>query len=314
MSPIIKTGARAVTPKVEAPPAVVPAPEPESKPVAAKDPWMETALHIYNDIDQGTPEWFAARCGIVTASVVGQLVTSRQPSAIEADCPECGASAAEPCIGKRSPGPLKTLHPARAAVARGMDRVLGADLNNDTARALILSLAAERITQYVEPTATSRDMERGQLDEPYARAVYSERYAPVTEVGFMVREFDGFKLGFSPDGLVGDDGLIEIKSRKQKIQLKAFLDDAVPAENIAQIQTGLLVSGRGWCDYVSYNGGMPPYVKRVYPDLLWFDAILSAAEQVEKNITGMVDTYLARTAGNLPTERINHFPELEITF
>ena len=272
------------------------------------------SLHVFKELDQNTPEWFAARCGIVTASVVGQLVTSRQPTAIEADCPECDAVPAEPCTGKRSPGPLKTLHPARAAAAREMGRVLGADLNNDTARSLIMSLAAERITQYVEPMFPSRDMERGTLDEPYARDVYSERYAPVDQVGFMVREFEGYKIGYSPDGLVGADGLIEIKSRKQKIQLKAFLDDAVPGENIAQIQTGLLVSGRDWCDYVSYNGGMPPYIKRVHPDPLWFDAILTAVERVEKSITDMIDTYLTRTAGNPPTERINHFPELEITF
>lgn len=271
-------------------------------------------LHIYKELDQNTPEWFAARCGIVTASVVGQFVSSRQPSAIEADCPECGAMASEPCTGKRSPGPLKTLHPARAAAARGMDRVIAADLNNDTARSLIAHLAAERITQYVEPTPTSRDMERGTLDEPYAREVYSERCASVDQVGFMVREFNGYRIGYSPDGLVGDDGLIEIKSRKQKIQLKAFLNDEVPLENVAQIQTGLLVSGRDWCDYVSYNGGMPPYVKRVHPDQEWFDAILTAAVQVEKSITDMIDTYLTRTADNPPTERINHFPEMELTF
>lgn len=271
-------------------------------------------LHIYEELEQGTEEWLTARCGLVTASVVGQLVSSRQPSAIEVDCPECGSVASEPCAGKRSPGPLKTLHPARAAAARGMDRVIAADLNNDTARSLIMHLAAERITQYVEPTPTSRDMERGQLDEPYAREAYAEHYAPVTELGFMVREFDGFRVGYSPDGLVGDNGLIEIKSRKQKIHLRTILADEVPAENVAQLQTGLLVSGREWIDYTSYNGGMKLWTKRVYPDPLWHDAILTAAEAVEKAATDMIDTYLTRTAGNPPTERIDHFAEMELTF
>lgn len=224
-------------------------------------------LHIYKELEQGTPEWFAARCGIVTASVIGQLITT------------------------------KTLKHAA----------------NETARSLTTNLAAERITQYVEPTATSRDMQRGELDEPYAREVYSERYAPVEEIGFMVREFDGYRIGYSPDGLVGDDGLIEIKSRKQKIQLKAFLNDEVPSENMAQIQTGLLVSDRKWCDYVSYNGGMPPYVKRVFPDPKWFEAIKAVAAEVENNITEMIDTYLTRTAGNPPTERIDHFLEMDIS-
>lgn len=269
-------------------------------------------LHIFKELEQGTPEWLDARCGLVTASVVHQLVSSRQPSAIEADCPECGAVASEPCTGKRSPGPLKTLHPARAAVARGMDRVIAADLNNDTARGLIAHLAAERITGYVEPTPTSRDMERGQLDEPYAREAYAQHYEPVTELGFMVREFDGFKIGYSPDGLVGDNGLIEIKSRKQKIHLKTVLADEVPAENVAQLQTGLLVSGREWIDYISYNGGMKLWTKRVYPDPLWHDAILAAAENVEKAATDMIHTYLTRTANAPDTERIDHYLGLEL--
>lgn len=272
-------------------------------------------LTIYKELSQGTEEWLNARCGIVTASVVGQLISSRQPTAIEVYCPECGSVDSEPCIGKRSPGPLKTLHPARAAAARGMDRVIAADLDNDTARSLILTLAAERITGHVEPMQESRDMQRGTLDEPYAREVYAERYAPVEEVGFIVREFGtAFKLGYSPDGLIGDDGLIEIKSRKQKIQLRAFLDDKVPAENMAQMQTGLLVSGREWCDYFSYAGGMPPYVKRVFPDAAWFEAILLAAADAETAITEMVDRYTTLTADNPPTERIDHFAEPEFTF
>lgn len=226
------------------------------------------SLHVYEELEQGSDAWLAARCGIVTASVVGQLITA------------------------------KTVKPA----------------TNDTSRGLTATLAAERITGHVEPIRESDDMRRGTLDEPYARDVYSERYAPVEQIGFMVREFDGYRIGYSPDGLVGDDGLIEIKSRKQKIQLKAFLNNEVPSENMAQIQTGLLVSDRKWCDYVSYNGGMPPYVKRVFPDPKWFEAIRAVAAEVENNITEMIDTYLERTAGNPPTERIDHFTDLELTF
>lgn len=283
---IIKTGARAATPKVETPPAIVPArttraPKP---PAPVADPFDSPSyadmpayvpakrapgkLHIYEDLDQGEPEWFAARCGIVTASVVHQLVTA------------------------------KTLKAA----------------DNLTSRGLTATLVAERITGHVEPMAQTRDMERGVLDEPYARDEYSKRHAPASELGFMVREFDGFKIGYSPDGLVGDDGLIEIKSRKQRIQLGTFLDDEVPAENLAQIQTGLLVSGRDWLDYVSYTGGMPLYVKRVYPDQQWHDAIIAAVAQLEQNAEQMIDRYMKATEGNQPVERIDHYPEMEITF
>lgn len=270
------------------------------------------SLEIFTDLGQGSDEWFAARCGLVTASTVGQLVTSRQPSAIEADCPECGAPASDPCTGKRSPGPLKTLHPARAAAAREMDRVIAADNNSDTSLGLTMTLAAERITGHVEPVQPSRAMERGTMDEPYARDAYSEHHSPATELGFMVRQFDGFKIGFSPDGLVGEDGLIEIKSRAQKAQLKTVLANEVPAENIAQIQCGLLVSGRSWCDYVSYSGGMKLWTKRVYPDPDWHAAIIAAVEQFEKTAADMVSHYLDATADMPPTERIEHFAEMEI--
>jgi hypothetical protein len=122
-------------------------------------------------------------------------------------------------------------------------------------------------------------MLRGIEDEPRAVEVYSEHFAPVTTVGFMVRDDWGFSIGYSPDGLVGDDGLIEVKSRRAKKHLTTILADEVPVENMAQLQCGLLVSGREWIDYVSYCGGMPLYVKRVEPDQRWFDAITAAVER-----------------------------------
>jgi hypothetical protein len=221
-------------------------------------------LQIFTELEQGTDEWLAERCGIVTASVVGLLVTA------------------------------KTLKPAE----------------NDTARSLTAALTAERITGHVEPMHVSSDMERGTLDEPYARDVYGEHYAPVTEVGFMVRDDWGFRLGYSPDGLVGDDGLIEIKSRNQKIQLATILADEVPAGNMAQCQAGLLVSGRDWLDYVSYSGGMPLYVKRVYPDIRWHHAIKEAVELFETNSADIITQYLGAIEGLPMTARINHYEEM----
>ena len=89
----------------------------------------------------------------------------------------------------------------------------------------------------------------------------------------MVRDDWGFKIGYSPDGLVGKDGLIEIKSRRPKKHLQTIIAGTVPAENMAQIQAGLLVSGRDWCDYISYCGGMRPWIKRVEPDTRWSPSI-----------------------------------------
>jgi hypothetical protein len=224
------------------------------------------SLRVFEDLEQGTDEWLAQRCGIVTASVVGQLITP------------------------------KTVKPAA----------------NDYSRALTMHLAAERITGYVEPMHMNADMERGTLDEPFARAAYSEHYAPAHEVGFMVRDDFGFRLGYSPDGLVGDDGLIEIKSRRQKKHLATMLADEVPLENMAQIQCGLLVSGRAWCDYVSYCGGMPLYVKRVLPDKKWHDAILEAVKTFEETVAQMIDNFELAAAGRPLTDRIDHYAEMDL--
>ena len=218
------------------------------------------SLHIYNDLEQGSEEWLAARRGIVTASVVGQLITAR------------------------------TIKPA----------------DNDISRALTTLLVAERITGWSDPVFVNNDMLRGTLDEPIARDLYSEQHAKAVEVGFMVRDDRGFPIGYSPDGLVGDDGLIEIKSRRQKKHLTTILTDTVPAENMAQIQAGLLVSGRDWCDYVSYCGGMPLWVIRVHPDERWHAAIVAAVQQFETTAAEMVADYHARTAGRPATERIDY--------
>jgi hypothetical protein len=221
-------------------------------------------LTNYPDLIQGSEEWLAARRGIVTASVVGQLITA------------------------------STLKVA----------------SNDYSRALTASLVAERITGHTDPVFVTSDMLRGTLDEPIARAIYAEHYAPVDETGFMVRDEGDWRLGYSPDGLVGDDGLIEIKSRRQKKQLQTILADQVPTENMAQIQAGLLVTGRAWCDYVSFSGGMPLYVKRVLPDIRWQDAIVAAVTAFEANAAEMTSIYFDAVSGLPATERIDHFAEI----
>lgn len=221
------------------------------------------SLHTFLDVVQGTDEWLDQRRGMMTASVVGQLITP------------------------------KTVKPAA----------------NDYSRALTVTLAAERITGWTDPVYVSDDMFRGTMDEPIARELYSQTYYPVDECGFMVRDEGGWRLGYSPDGLVGADGLIEVKSRRPKKHLATILADEVPLENMAQLQAGLLVSGREWCDYLSYCGGMPMWVKRVTPDERWIDAILAAVETFEDTAAQMVATYQAAVEGLPATERTIYFQE-----
>lgn len=188
--------------------------------------------------------------------------------------------------------------------------------NNDTARTYTQSLIAERITGRVEYTHPSRDMQRGTLLEPYARDLYAAHYTPVTEVGFMrLDAVDGWSLGYSPDGLVGDDGLLEIKSRAPRIQINTIMWDQVPGANMAQLQAGLLVTGRDWIDYCSYSPGLPLYVKRVHPDRAWFAAISEAVDAFTLTAAEQINAYQARTTSLPATEWFDPFDqEEEITF
>lgn len=209
------------------------------------------------ELVQGTDEWLQARCGMLTASVVGKLITP-------------------------------TLRVA----------------SNDISRAVTLGLVAERITGYVEPLPMTSDMWRGVEDEPKAREAYAvHKGVQVEEIGFMVRDFGGFSIGYSPDGLVGDEGLIECKSRIQRNQVRTILDGDVPAANMAQLQCGLLVSGRDWIDYVSYSGGLPLWIKRVTPDERWFAVIEDAALAFEEAADTLTRAFRAAAAGLPMTER-----------
>ena len=168
---------------------------------------------IYAELEQGSPEWLQARCGVVTASVIGQLITWAKPDPLGYECPRCGAEVNSSCLSvtRMTPTPLKTMHSERVAVAAEADPVLTLAMT-DTAKAAILRLAAERISSHVEDTFTTWDMQRGHDDEPKARDEYEQRHdVTVDEIGFMTRDIEGVTIGYSPDGLVADDGLIECK-------------------------------------------------------------------------------------------------------
>ena len=106
-----------------------------------------------------------------------------------------------------------------------------------------------------EEQKTSKDIERGNELEPIARLKYEfEKGVQVREVGFIQHCEHS---GYSPDGLVGDDGLIEIKARNNANHFKLITSDnpakAVSSDARWQMQMGMLVSGRKWCDFISYN-------------------------------------------------------------
>lgn len=181
-----------------------------------------------------------------------------------------------------------------------MERIITAKrlefARNDSSRGHLYELAAQRISGFVEPHYRSDDMLRGDADELDAKILYNEKYAPVTDCGFITNDSFGFKLGYSPDGLIGSDfeGQIEVKGRRQKFQVETITKLDMPAEFAIQVQTGLLVSGRSWCDFISYCGGLPMVVLRVHPDEKMQAAITQAAKLFHEELDQIVDTYWER--------------------
>ena len=182
--------------------------------------------------------------------------------------------------------------------------------NNDTSRAQLLQLLAERITGESEPSFYSDDMARGHLLEPLARGLYSQHFDPVHECGFITAQFDLATIGYSPDGLVGDDGLIEIKAPREKKHLKTLLSGEVPADHVAQIQTGLAVTGRRWLDFISYAPGLPLFVQRCPRDETVIAQLIAAAEAAEAQLQMLMQDYAAAAARFPATDPIQ--PEQEI--
>jgi len=269
------------------------------------------AIRTYG-FEQRSPEWYQARLGMVTASMVGRLIDINPAPAEYTDCAVCGAQAGEPCwsMATKERKPIKVPHNLRVVAAATLPPVYSPS-SSDTAKRVTATLVAERINGWSEPVYATRDMERGVMDEPVARKVYSDHFAPVREVGLVVRDDWGFSIGCSPDGLVGDDGLIEIKSRRAANHLGSILADEIPAENMAQIQCGLLVTGRSWCDYVSFSGGMALWPKRIFPDPDWQRAIVEAVESFEQRAAEMIADYNAAVEGLPMTERTNYDLEIE---
>jgi hypothetical protein len=184
--------------------------------------------------------------------------------------------------------------------------------SNDKERAHVYEIAAQRVLNHVEPHYIGDDMLRGKVEEVEARIKYEDNYAPVKQVGFITNDKWGFKLGYSPDGLIGDDGAVEFKSRRQKYQFQTIATGEVPEEFVLQIQAGLLVSERYWIDFVSYCGGMPMFVKRVYADTEIQKAIIEASTKFHQKVDDVIRKY-DLTAGTLvQTERKNYDEEMTV--
>lgn len=131
-----------------------------------------------------------------------------------------------------------------------------------------LQLATESTLFSAEPNFKNEIMARGNELEAEARQVYQEETFNIVEEITMFKSDCG-NFGYSPDGLIANDGLIEIKCPLATTHFQYILDDKVPSDYWQQLQGGLWVSGRNWIDFVSYHPNFKEkklFIKRVERD------------------------------------------------
>lgn len=139
----------------------------------------------------------------------------------------------------------------------------------------LYKLAGERLTGEPMETISSFHMERGKLMEDEARSVYSFVTGAACErVGFLRRG----KAGASPDALIGQDGLLEIKTKLPHLMVETILRGEFPPEHKAQCQGQLWIAERDWIDIAIYWPGMPIFITRAVRDEAYISEL---ADEVE---------------------------------
>jgi hypothetical protein len=155
---------------------------------------------------------------------------------------------------------------------------------SSSADGYINELIAQRITGEIPEFYKSEAMERGNELEPHAKATYElTRDVEVVEVGLCLH--DEFECGASPDGLVGDDGGLEIKCPLPHNHVAYLRAGDVPSKYIPQIQGCMWITGREWWDFMSYHPSMEDLIVRVYRDEAYIkklaDMVIRAVAQIE---------------------------------
>jgi putative phage-type endonuclease len=124
-------------------------------------------------------------------------------------------------------------------------------------RNYLADLVVERLTGNKTESFTNAAMQWGVDQEPLARAEYEVKTGNFVDQVAFVDHPTIANFGCSPDGLVGDDGLIEIKCPNTATHIDYVMQDKVPTKYIPQIQCQLAVTGRKWCDFVSFDPRLP---------------------------------------------------------
>jgi len=141
----------------------------------------------------------------------------------------------------------------------------------------LIELALQRVTGTIEQSYTNDAMQWGTATEPQARVAYEVKTGNfVDQIAFVEHDIIEW-FGCSPDGLVGKDGLIEIKCPNSATHWATIKDGKPPNKYVIQMQTQMACTGRKWCDFVSFDPRMPErsqlFICRVERDQKMIDEI-----------------------------------------
>jgi putative phage-type endonuclease len=154
-------------------------------------------------------------------------------------------------------------------------------------------LVVERLTNTQAETFTNAAMQWGTDQEPFARAAYELKMGVMVDETGLVDHPTIPMAGASPDGLVGEDGLVEIKCPNTATHIDTLLTQTVPAKYITQMQFQMACTGRQWCDFVSFDPRMPQkaqiFIKRVLRDDSFIKEIESEIKKFLAEVSAKVD-------------------------
>jgi hypothetical protein len=235
---------------------------------------------IFLDFSQGSQEWLDSRAGVCTASRfkdarhrVGGLTEQQQAYV---DALQSGHSETQALIAGGYKKPPTAANVSRALAGQRVD------VPGNAAISYAWTIAMERIAHKpLDETFVTWKMRRGQELEPEARAAYEVRTDyMVLESGLLLT--DDKLFGYSTDGFVDDDGMVEIKCPATCDKLGNVWEHPETAheEYIDQIEGGLWLTGRKWCDLVIYCPWLAPVGKDLFIKRIWRD---------EDRITALAD-------------------------
>lgn len=154
-------------------------------------------------------------------------------------------------------------------------------------------LVVERMTNKISESYTNAAMEWGVANEKFARAAYELKMGVMVDETGLVDHPTIPMAGASPDGLVGEDGLVEIKCPNTATHIDTLLTQTVPAKYNTQMQFQMACTGRQWCDFVSFDPRMPQkaqiFIKRVLRDDLFIKEVESEIKKFLAEVSAKVD-------------------------